>query len=47
MRGKPTSVRILRSRVRNIPAHAGKTLNRGEGLVKVQEHPRACGENTY
>ena len=46
MRGKPSKLsRILQSG-RNIPAYAGKTLNRKSVLSRVREHPRVCGENS-
>ena len=32
---------------RNIPAHAGKTMGPCGCGVKTEEHPRACGENSW
>ena len=45
MRGKPNSSRQANSDIRNIPAHAGKTLGSPAGVWSRWEHPRACGEN--
>ena len=45
-RGKQTPSRVRERQQRNIPAHAGKTLAQGAGMISVGEHPRARGENT-
>ena len=47
-RGKHSVGLALAKRLRNIPAHAGKTTRRGGCLATCGEHPRARGENrTY
>ena len=45
MRGKRFNPRTLWDGPRNIPAHAGKTLQPAHFVGRTQEHPRACGEN--
>ena len=45
MRGKPPTGFLGRSRVRNIPAYAGKTPPCGAPPHPKSEHPRVCGEN--
>ena len=44
-RGKPVSLSYCYQHIRNIPAHAGKTLMRGLIWRLIWEHPRARGEN--
>ena len=45
MRGKRRLHRSTHTRVRLIPAHAGKTTPRGRLRTNARAHPRACGEN--
>ena len=45
-RGKLRRARGLRSRVRLIPAHAGKTATRSRIAVASPAHPRSRGENS-
>ena len=45
MRGKPRPCRGYRSRLRNIPAYAGKTSQQASATSPASEHPRVCGEN--
>ena len=45
MRGKLRVAGIEQGPLRNIPAHAGKTVGAGGGDLRCPEHPRACGEN--
>ena len=45
MRGKLLAIELPTDRTGLIPAHAGKTLIRGEYLPNGGAHPRACGEN--
>ena len=47
MRGKRKSTIAMRPPVRITPAHAGKTQTRACALSRVQDHPRACGENCH
>ena len=44
-RGKPKNNRTHKKVIRNIPAHAGKTLGWGRGIKITSEHPRSRGEN--
>ena len=46
MRGKRTGCGQQISDPRITPAHAGKTRIRRIAVVRRQDHPRACGENT-
>ena len=46
-RGKPSTAHPTPALARNIPAHAGKTGEKGRLFSRRQEHPRARGENTY
>ena len=46
MRGKRRSKQARDTRVRNIPAYAGKTCGYGRYFGRRSEHPRVCGENT-
>ena len=45
MRGKHSIKRKRNEIFRITPAHAGKTLCKGETLRDKEDHPRACGEN--
>ena len=45
VRGKRRSRSALSPRRRLIPACAGKTTRRGDGINKHRAHPRVCGEN--
>ncbi len=45
MRGKHRVGIYGHSRVRNIPAYAGKTKSVPLTSDRHQEHPRVCGEN--
>ena len=45
MRGKLGVVAVCSSPIRNIPAHAGKTVEWYTRSATAKEHPRACGEN--
>ena len=47
MRGKFAHTLRLRSRMRNIPAYAGKISGLGPCLSRLPEHPRVCGENFW
>ena len=47
MRGKQISFISLAFSLRNIPAHAGKTLRSSGCQILNAEHPRACGENFW
>ena len=47
MRGKPAIARFAQPHSRNIPAYAGKTVQRLRRLVPRGEHPRVCGENRF
>ena len=47
MRGKPRGIGDQGKLRRNIPAHAGKTVERQPIIILGQEHPRACGENGW
>ena len=44
-RGKPSRGWVMLSRVRNIPAHAGKTAVNPPLACSAAEHPRSRGEN--
>ncbi len=46
-RGKLQHLNADGSDVRNIPAHAGKTIGRAACPFDLQEHPRARGENKF
>ena len=46
MRGKQSSPIFGRGRARITPAHAGKTAQKTGESGRVEDHPRACGENT-
>ena len=46
VRGKQSQPRSATSVIRITPACAGKTLPSISVLVKLQDHPRVCGENT-
>ena len=45
MRGKLLSFSMPIASSRITPAHAGKTIVYDFKYVKLQDHPRACGEN--
>ena len=45
MRGKLDTVINQKLRERITPAHAGKTFWSRRGLLRMTDHPRACGEN--
>ena len=45
MRGKLGYCVSVDSAVRITPADAGKTVDRGEYVSSVEDHPRGCGEN--
>ena len=45
MRGKLGGLPHPAEPQRNIPAHAGKTMNTSRSPMCSPEHPRACGEN--
>ena len=44
-RGKQDDSQVCDLHARNIPAHAGKTVDENGNLESIQEHPRARGEN--
>ena len=46
-RGKPPGLAVLGAGVRNIPAHAGKTVQQPPCYIARKEHPRARGENEF
>ena len=46
MRGKPWSAPPPPAVGRITPAHAGKTRGYTDSLPQLQDHPRACGENS-
>ena len=45
MRGKPYAVPVARMTPRITPADAGKTYAPRSGMLRMQDHPRGCGEN--
>ena len=45
MRGKRVIMRPAKTRLRNIPAYAGKTAVCPLAPPPLSEHPRVCGEN--
>ena len=47
MRGKLTAPLRITRLVRITPAHAGKTQENAETYPGTQDHPRACGENSW
>ena len=47
MRGKPPTELEGELTNRITPAHAGKTALYKKGDIVIEDHPRACGENTY
>ena len=46
-RGKQDDSQVCDLHARNIPAHAGKTVDENGNLESIQEHPRARGENPH
>ena len=46
-RGKPELTDITQTGMRNIPAHAGKTMPYEPLIPSPEEHPRARGENSF
>ena len=46
MRGKRLDALKNFAHERITPAHAGKTHKEGEKNMIIEDHPRACGENT-
>ena len=45
MRGKLAGENTAWLDMGNIPAYAGKTLDRQRKVLLMREHPRVCGEN--
>ena len=45
MRGKPPAAAINIKGIRITPADAGKTLKLALRFVRIEDHPRGCGEN--
>ena len=45
MRGKLLGREERRCKLRITPAHAGKTHKAAVQRVRIEDHPRACGEN--